>query len=198
MGVLEKEARTIRRRGYLQNAVLSAVYVAGVLAVAAVAPNTLQLLDKIGPIRRFNEQTRSTASRLARKGFVTFEEIHGRKCMRITEAGRRELERVEREALLRAGPVRPKRWDRRWRMVVFDIPEKRRRTRDRLREMVSLYGFLRLQDSVWVYPYECEELVALLKAELKIGKDVLYAIVEKIENDLWIRKHFKLPLSSQA
>ena len=54
-------------------------------------------------------------------------------------------------------------------------------------------GFLRVQDSVWVSPHECEELVALIKAELRIGQDILYVIVESIENDGWIRKHFNLP-----
>ena len=53
-------------------------------------------------------------------------------------------------------------------------------------------GFLCIQGSVWVYPYDCEDLVALLKADLHIGKDVLYTIVEKIENDAWIKKHFNL------
>jgi len=54
-------------------------------------------------------------------------------------------------------------------------------------------GFLRIQDSSWLYPYDCEEFMALLKADLHIGKDVLYAVVEEIENDKWIRKHFNLP-----
>jgi hypothetical protein len=35
--------------------------------------------------------------------------------------------------------------------------------------------------------------MALLKADMHIGKDVLYAIIEEIENDGWIRKHFSLP-----
>lgn len=54
------------------------------------------------------------------------------------------------------------------------------------------FGFLRIQDSVWLSPYDCEELIALVKAELRLGKDVLYAIVEEIENDGWIKKHFNL------
>ena len=77
-------------------------------------------------------------------------------------------------------------------MVVFDIPERRRRVRIRLRAFMSEIGFVRLQDSVWVYPYDCEDYVALLKAELKIGKDVLYAIADTIEHDKRIRLHFKL------
>ena len=54
-------------------------------------------------------------------------------------------------------------------------------------------GFVRLQDSVWVYPYDCEDFIALLKAELKIGRDVLYAIVDTIEHDKNLRQHFNLP-----
>lgn len=75
---------------------------------------------------------------------------------------------------------------------MFDIPQRRRGTRDRLRRMMRDFGFLRIQDSVWLSPYDCEELIALAKAELRLGKDVLYAIVEEIENDRWIKKYFNL------
>lgn len=51
----------------------------------------------------------------------------------------------------------------------------------------------RLQDSVWIYPYDCEDLVALMKADLRIGADVLYMIVERLERDKYLRRHFGLP-----
>ena len=53
-------------------------------------------------------------------------------------------------------------------------------------------GFIRLQNSVWVYPYDCEDLITLLKADFRVGKDVLYLVVEAMENDKEIRKHFRL------
>ncbi len=53
-------------------------------------------------------------------------------------------------------------------------------------------GFARLQDSVWVYPYDCEDLMALLKADLKIGAAVLYMVVEHIENDKQLQTQFAL------
>ena len=86
-----------------------------------------------------------------------------------------------------------KKWDGKWRMVVFDVPEKRRMVRLRLCATMREVGFVRLQDSVWVYPYDCEDFIAMLKAELKIGKDVLYAIADTIEHDRNIREHFHLP-----
>ena len=52
------------------------------------------------------------------------------------------------------------------------------------------YGFVRLQDSVWIYPYDCEDFMVLLKADFKIGKDVLYMIVDELEGDGRLRKEF--------
>lgn len=54
------------------------------------------------------------------------------------------------------------------------------------------FGFYRLQDSVWVYPYDCEDVIGLLKTNLGLGSAVLYMIVEKIENDRRLREHFEV------
>ena len=192
MGKVEQEARTLRRRGYLRNAVLATVAISGVLALTLIAPNTLQLLGGFGRKKRFNEQAKRAATRLASDGYVKFFEVKGKKHLEITEKGRRMLEEAERTARLRSGSPKPRRWDKRWRMIVFDIPESRKAIQNKLRDTVRTLGFLRLQDSVWVYPYDCEELIVLLKSQLRIGREVLYAIVEKIENDGWIKKHFDL------
>ena len=55
-----------------------------------------------------------------------------------------------------------------------------------------MIGFKRLQDSVWIYPYNCEEVVTLLKADLDVGKALLYMIVDTLEDDEEIKKYFDL------
>jgi len=125
---------------------------------------------------------------LAAQGLVTFEKRDGKQYARITESGRRKFSFEEQKMKLK----NKRRWDNRWRVIIFDIPEKRRLVRDRLRQIMSGLGFVRLQDSVWVFPYDCEDFVALLKADLKIGVAVLYLIVEQIENDKHLRVHFDL------
>jgi CRISPR-associated endonuclease Cas2 len=77
-------------------------------------------------------------------------------------------------------------------MLIFDISEKRRGTRDKVRNTLISIGFIHLQDSVWVYPYDCEDLITLLKADFMIGKDLLYVIADKIENDIELHKKFGL------
>lgn len=191
MGTIEDSAKFERRKGYVQDAVLAAIGVAGILLVTMAAPNALQLLGKLGKgKKRFGEEAHSALSRLAHKGLITFEERGGKKYARITEVGRRALTLEEQKAAVRA--KRGGRWDKHYRMVIFDIPERKRNIRAALRRTMLEAGFLCIQGSVWVYPYDCEDLIALLKADLHIGKDVLYTIVEKIENDAWIKHNFGL------
>jgi len=175
----------------MRNAVLATVAVAGVIAIAAVAPNVVQLLKKTGLTDRLRNRSRSTLARLKAKGEIEFLEIGGKKYARLTAKGEKTLAYGQEK--LRLKEKKPRQWDRRYRLIMFDIPEKRRGTREHLRLVMRDIGFLRVQDSAWVFPYDCEEFVALLKADLHIGKDVLYAVIEEIENDAAICRHFGLP-----
>lgn len=191
MGKLERASSKRKRKKDIQHAVLAAVAITGLLAWTAIAPNTLQLLRYL-PKEKWNlaYRARTAAGRLVAKGQAKWVERDGKKYLRLTEAGHKALAFEQSKVALQN---QKKKWDGRWRMVVFDIPERRRRVRIRLRAYMTEVGFVRLQDSVWVYPYDCEDFIALLKAELKIGKDVLYAIADTIEHDKGIRKHFDLP-----
>lgn len=191
MGILEREAKVQRRKKYVKDAVLAAVGISGLLLVAMAAPNALQLLDKTPIGKRFKDQAKTALSRLARAGLIRFEERSGKRYARLTEKGRHALALERQKKALQA--QRKKRWDKRYRIVIFDIAEVRRAKRIQLRSAMQSAGFVRLQNSVWVYPYDCEDFTALLKADLHIGREVIYIIAEKIENDVWLREHFNLP-----
>ncbi|MDP2651659.1 MAG: CRISPR-associated endonuclease Cas2 [bacterium] len=192
MGIMEKEAKRERQWGSLQQAMLTAVVLGGVVLVAATIPNAAQLLKYFPGYKkgaRFNYKAKSVLGRLAAKGCIVFEEKNGKKYARITEKGERVLQMESEKVAI----TKKRKWDRRWRVVIFDIPEKRKSVRVRLRRFMKEYGFARLQDSVWIYPYDCEDLIALAKANFRVGADVLYMIVEKLERDKHLREHFGLP-----
>lgn len=190
MGGQERAVKVRRRKRNLQKALLSALAISGIVLIGAMAPNVLQLIAYTGKRSSFSFQIKSVASRLVQKGFVRFVRRNGGAYIEITERGKKL---VARESLEREAQSRLKnRWDKRWRMVIFDIPERRKLTRVRLRSMLHACGFFPLQQSVWVFPHDCEDIVALIKVELRVGKDILYIIVESIEYDVVIRKHFKL------
>ncbi|MFA6273406.1 MAG: hypothetical protein WC673_02880 [Candidatus Paceibacterota bacterium] len=190
MGILEKELRKRTRNRNIQKIVLQTVATAGFLSVALLAPNALQAFKQIGlfPKRRQKEIFNSSRRRLVKAGLLTYDG----KFLRLTDKGNAKLRQLElRDYKL----TKPKRWDKKWRVLIFDVPEKRRGIRDKIRNTITAVGFMKLQKSVWAYPYDCEDLINLIKADLKIGKDLLYLIVDSVENDKTIRDYFQLPLS---
>lgn len=192
MGNIEIEAKKKRRKRYLRDVLLASIAISGVVLVASIAPNALAQLRYLPAMKRaqLRYKAKTTLGRLAMQGLIEFEKRDGKSYARITPTGREALAFEEQKANLSSKKKR--RWDKRWRVIIFDIPERRRKVRDRLRITMSKLGFIRLQDSVWVYPYDCEDLIALLKANLKIGLAVLYMIVEHIENDKHLREQFNL------
>ncbi len=75
---------------------------------------------------------------------------------------------------------RPKKWDRNWYIVIFDIPENKRYARDLLRSKLKSLGFGMLQKSVWISPYkflgDVEKIVKSFKLELY----VFYGVSKKL------------------
>lgn len=88
---------------------------------------------------------------------------------------------------------KPAHWDKKWRVVIFDIPDKfKRRARDALREKLKKLGFCQLQKSVWVIPYPCQKEIQLLCELFNITPFVNIITAESIYNDIKLRKYFKL------
>jgi hypothetical protein len=87
-----------------------------------------------------------------------------------------------------------KKWDGKWRVIIFDIPEMSRRDRDFLRRELKWIGFVELQKSVWIFPYDMErEIMALLKLwKLEFRGDIRFLVVEKITEEEELKKQFNL------
>lgn len=83
-------------------------------------------------------------------------------------------------------------WDKKWRIVSFDIPEKKRRGRDALREKIKELGFYELQKSLWIYPYECKNEIDFIIEYFGLRKYVRFAILDFIDNELHLKEIFKL------
>lgn len=176
--------------GAVGYAILTVVGAVGIITLAAVAPGCIKLL---GYALRYQSQKQyyinKVVQRCIDRGLLIRIKTPQGTQLRLTTKGKGILKLYELEKI---SIKKPKRWDRKFRVIIFDIKEKRRSIRDRLRMWLAHLGFIRLQQSVWVYPYECQEVVALLKAHFHVGKDILYLTVETIENDKWIKKYFNL------
>lgn len=176
-----------KKRKDIQKLILRTVAIAGVVGVGLLAPNVLGAMAKIGlrPNKRQKEFIATSRTKLVKRGFLEYKD--GK--LRLTSTGEAKLRRLR---LLEYRLKKPKQWDGKWRVLIFDIPENRKSLRNKIRETLVALGFVRLQDSVWIYPYDCEDILTLLKADFRVGKDMLYMVVESLEFDGSLRSHFKL------
>ncbi|MEK7562233.1 MAG: hypothetical protein AAB509_00940 [Patescibacteria group bacterium] len=83
-------------------------------------------------------------------------------------------------------------WDKKWRMVAFDIPEKFKRGRDALRHKLKKIGFCELQKSIFITPYDCEKEIGLLIEFFELDKYVRFGILEFIDNENYFKQFFKI------
>ena len=107
---------------------------------------------------------------------------------RLTKTGAARIHELRMYTL--SIPQKPK-WDGMWRMVMFDIPEERRKHRDMLRERLISLGFVEFQQSVFVYPYPCRSEINYIINVLRIPEQVYY-IEAPIEPDDTLRMQFGL------
>lgn len=87
--------------------------------------------------------------------------------------------------------ARPPKWDKKWRVITFDIPEDEREARDALREHLEYMGFYILQRSVFVHPFDCRDQIEFLVELHDIRKYVRFMLVEYIDNEKDIKSFFK-------
>ena len=193
MSNLEKEIKIERRNTNIKKILLGVVGGAGMLAVGLVAGNAIQVLKQFENRdwkKNPKYQLKNSLSKLINTGLVEFVEKNNKKYLQLTNKGKLKLAQLgEYNYKIK----KPKKWDKKWRVIIFDIPQARKRQRELLRFTLKQIGFVRLQHSVWVYPYDCEELITMLKLDFKFGKEVLYMVVDKIENDKPLLQNFNFP-----
>ena len=190
MGEIEKSLKRRIRNTKIQKAILGTIATAGVLSVALLAPNALQILKLFNLDKKLLRDKKHAINlsrdRLIKNGLVEYSK---KGYLTLTKSGEESWRKIK---LYNFVVPRPKRWDKKWRVLIFDIKEEFRVVRDQVRKTLISIGFVHLQDSVWVYPYDCEDLIILLKADFEIGKDLLYIIADSIENDKVIKEYFGL------
>lgn len=83
-------------------------------------------------------------------------------------------------------------WDGKWRMVMFDIPDKRKPEREVLRSLLKQLGFVKYQESAFIIPYKCKNEVDYVVEFYNLRPHVRLLEVGSFDDDLVFKKHFGL------
>jgi len=178
---------TIPKGRTLPDLILKILEGVGNLGVALNAPNIVQVFDFAGRSRQFpRKQFRTALKRLEKRGYIHCQGDRTSWDFRLTKEGREILRHKRMDDI----SIRPQKWDGKWRLVIFDIPEKFRSSRDALRGKLNGLGFQYLNLSVWVHPFECRNEINAIIEYYGVGEYVRCAIVESFDGTEEMKKRF--------
>lgn len=183
----EKESDSLQVRDVLK--VLAAVAGIGAIFIFPGAAPALGSLI-LGGNNYSRWQVKQVVSRLKKQKYVEIEDLpDGKVRVKITRNG---LVRALTYELGSMQIHKPKRWDGKWRVVIFDIPNKYKGVRDIFRMRLRQLGLYQFQESVYVSPYPCSQEIEFLREIYGVAITVKYLLVEKIEDDSFLRSYFDL------
>ncbi|GAG92292.1 unnamed protein product, partial [marine sediment metagenome] len=110
--------------------------------------------------------------------------------IKLTERGKKKAGWMQIDELK---IKKSKKWDKKWRIVIFDISQLKTLHRNAFRGKLKELEFYPLQKSVWVSPHRCKDEVNLLRVFFGLNeKEVRLITANDIEDDGFLRKTFKI------
>lgn len=165
------------------------------LALSLGAPNTAKLFKGLFRPKsdyqkwtKFNKKQLYRSLRdLKRQQIIEIDSENGIGVVKLTDKGKTSIYRF---ALDTIKVIKPLVWDRKWRLVIYDVMEFNKGTRERLRRYLKSVGFYPLQDSVYLHAYPCDDVVEFLRSYLGVKGEVRLVTASTIENDDIFKTYF--------
>ncbi|OGN07862.1 MAG: CRISPR-associated endonuclease Cas2 [Candidatus Yanofskybacteria bacterium RIFCSPHIGHO2_01_FULL_45_42] len=111
-------------------------------------------------------------SNLKKRGLLTA----NKNCYAFTPKGRAWL----KKPLLQHKKSIYRSWDKKWRIILFDVPQEFHNKRVAFQRNLKKLGFYMLQKSVFAYPYPCQDEISELINRLEIGDYVSMLIASSV------------------
>ncbi len=123
------------------------------------------LVALLAPFGVSEGAVRTVLSRMTTAGWLTSRKVGRRSYYALTEKGRGLFEAGEERIY---HPAWERKWNGRWFLLTYTIPESDRHLRDRLRDRLAWMGFGSLGNGLWVSPHSVEEEVREVAVSLGI------------------------------
>lgn len=158
---------------------------------AVVMGNALQILKMFNKKKKYNtKQMTNAITTLKRQKLIEcIIEKNGVTTIKITKKGESVIKHFAIEII---SIKKPKKWDGKWRLVMFDLPIRFSKARDALRFKLKRLGFVQFQKSVWIYPYSCEDEILFVADHFKVGQYVEFLEISYMRDDQKLKRYFKL------
>lgn len=155
----------------------------GIVATAVAFPGLPMALKPF--LKRGQKNFKKEVKKLKKKGVIYLgpDEIH------LTKRGKELLKLIEISEI-KIEP--PKKWDKLWRLVSYDVPKTKNKERDWFRHQLTNLDFTNIQDSLWAFPYDCEQEISVIAQTLGISPHVVLMQAKTIPDEKKILKRYSL------
>ena len=125
--------------------------------------------------------------KLHKKKLVNIYTKNGNQVVEITRAGNKKVLEYNLDDMKLKKPAK---WDGWWRIVMFDIPQSKKRARDAVSRKIKELGLYPIQKSVFVSPYLCKNEIDFIGEFFDVRKHIIYIKAKEIEGVREIKNHF--------
>ncbi|MDO8676227.1 MAG: hypothetical protein Q7K16_01045 [Candidatus Azambacteria bacterium] len=141
--------------------------------------------------KKINERSlRDSIKRLYKSKMVDFRENQdGTVLTVLTDNGRKRILKYDVDKVEIKKPVR---WDKLWRLVIFDIPENESKGRKALAAKLKELNFYPMQKSVFIHPYECKDEIDFITEIFELAPYVRFLRVKDVDIELDLKNKFHL------
>jgi len=177
-------------RGELAVAILKGLAVGGIIVAVMALPGLAQIFVLFRPKNaRERYKIKRVVNNLEKQGLVKNKKCNSSYGFEITKKGQKRLQKEKMEDLK---VKKTKKWDRVWRIVIFDIPNTKRGIRNAVNIKLKDMGFTPIQKSTFIVPYECREEIDFLGKYYGVRKNIKYILAKKIDDEKLMRKKFEI------
>lgn len=139
---------------------------------------------------RFNQRRlKHLLKRLYQQKVVEIGEVDGQEVVTLTEKGKKKVLIYKLEEMM---IDKPPKWDGRWRVIIYDVGKEKRIMSEIFRNFLKKMQFLKLQKSVYLTPYKCDEQIEFLRQYYGLGQEVIYIVAQRVENEEVYKHYFGL------
>lgn len=175
-----------------QKFVLKTIGLTLLIGTAMVAPSTAQIFKLFKP--KNTKEKRKISNTIQKLFDDDIIYLSGER-IELTKHGKELLKLVRVEDVIIPTCTNSK-WDGVWHLVGYDIPEDYKKARDCFRRKLVESGFEKIQLSLWVYPYNCKEEIAIISQNLSIAPYVAYLNTDYLPQQSKLKKLFGLSIAS--
>ena len=172
--------------------ILGILVLGGMITIAATSPYfIINIIKGLAKLKKYqNKKVYDTFYNLKQQGFICFYKKNNQIYISLTEKGKQKASWMQIDDLK---IKKPKKWDGKWRILLFDIAEMKRTHREALRGKLKELNFQLFQKSAWIHPYSCKDEIDLLKSFFGLsGKEIKLIVALNIDGEEKLKRIFKL------